>query len=857
MNNKIKEFFKLNNWKRITLTILIFIASLATIVFGGVFLSTKGLKNSIEYGSGIQTVVKAQKQGNATTNDETNKIADSIHNRISSNQFSGISVIPNENGIITINQSGIFTDALKEIYSKNIIDKPLITITDIDGKILFRDGLFNINENFDNNDPYRFTPPFESQSAKADLTSNDDNYITLEYKNSESQLEFNKALQYIQSKNDPKILIWKNLDKLYELTKIYSADWEASGNNLYNFVHVGNKATQEITDPETNSKVTKPSVLKSADFDAEQFLIGVEQISYFSQYSSFKFKLLNNDYNYAMSIKDDINYSLSDYKLELVSSSYIDNDNSNLAIIGFATSLVLTITLVSALMIVNYGILGAISTISLALYTTLVLMMFILLRGDYSPLLSLSLITGIIYVSNIHIQTFQKIKNNLYSGDSVKKAFRNANRDTLQHCVDSNIIILIVSFILFYFGTSNIREFSIPLIITVVAGLITSILIVRITSSLLVSTGFFDNKQKYFGMNLSKANAKLMNDKITRFDFVKTFKISSIIFAIILVISIIVILSVALVKHEFFLAFNTTSDFVSGSTLIIQSNPITQNYISYETAQKINEFISNNSELSKVQDSLIMLSEKESLSYLIKINFESNFDITNLANELKNNFGILKLDYFTTNNAFNLNIIRDTFISIGIILVFMIFYTLVRTNWANLLSLLISITLIIVFTISLVNLLHIQINTQALLLLSTIFILSLITIFNNLINTNEIRNYLFTNKKALTQKDLRELYNKSVIAFMKQNIKLIFVEIIAIIIMFIVSFMGTLSSWIPLIFLISIILINVIILFILPGLLYFFNNIREKGIQRRINRRFWAVNNPEEQTFNGVNDYTH
>ncbi|MBW0594520.1 hypothetical protein HUN03_00374 [Mycoplasmopsis anatis] len=857
MNNKIKEFFKLNNWKRITLTILIFIASIATIIFGGVFLSTKGVRNSIEYGSGIQTIVKTEKEGNATTKEETNKIADSIHNRISSNQFSGISVVPNENGIITINQSGLFNDSLKEIYAKNIIEKPLITITDIDGKILFRDGLFSVNDNFNNNDPYRYTPPFQSQSAKADLTTNDNSHIILEYKNSESQLEFNKALQYIQSKKDPKILIWRNLDKLYELTKKYSADWEESGHNLYNFVHVGNKSTQEVLDSNSNSKVTKPSVLKSADFDAERFLIGVEEISYFSQYSSFTFKLLNNNYNYAISLRDDINYSLSDYKLELVSSSYIQNDHSNLPIIGFVVSIVLVVTFISILMIINYGILGAISTISLALYTAIVLMMFILLRGDYSPLLYLSMITGIIYVSNIHIQTFQKIKNNIYLGDSVKKAFRNANRDTLQHCADSNIIILIVSFILFYFGTANIREFSIPLIITIVAGLITSILITRITSSLLVSTGYFDNKQKYFGINLSKANAKLINDKVKSFNFIKSFKISSIIFAIVLLISVIVIITVGLVKQEFFLAFNTTSDFISGSTLIIQSDAINQNYITYNTAQKINEFILNSSDLPKVQDSLIMLTEKESLNYLIKINFENQFDISNLTNQLRVNFGMLKLDYFITNNTFNINIIKSTFISIGIILGITAFYTLIRTNWANLLTLLISISLVILSVIAITNLLHIQINNHILLLISVIFIISLITIFNNLINSNEIRNYLFTNKKVLTSKDLTQLYNTSVISFVKQNIKLFIIQLIASVIMFAVSFVGTINLWIPLVFLVSMIILNLIILFIIPGLQYFFNNIREKGIQRRINRRFWAINNPEEQTFNGVNDYTH
>ncbi|RTZ68084.1 MAG: hypothetical protein DSZ21_02470 [Tenericutes bacterium] len=146
-------------------------------------------------------------------------------------------------------------------------------------------------------------------------------------------------------------------------------------------------------------------------------------------------------------------------------------------------------------MIVNYGLLGALSTISIALYTFLTLMMFTVMRGEYSPESIAALILGLGMSVDANIITFERLKSEVYSGSTLNKANTIANRRSLTTIFDANITTLIVAFVLFIFGTRNIKGLSVTLIISIFFTLVIMLGFTRLTSTLLVKTGMFDKRK--------------------------------------------------------------------------------------------------------------------------------------------------------------------------------------------------------------------------------------------------------------------------------------------------------------------------------------------------------------------------
>ncbi len=125
-------------------------------------------------------------------------------------------------------------------------------------------------------------------------------------------------------------------------------------------------------------------------------------------------------------------------------------------------------SLIAIFMIVNYGLLGALSTIGMALYMFLTLTMFTVMRGEYSPETIASLIIGIGMAVDACIITFERLKSEVRSGNSIIKSHKIANKLSLSTIFDSNTTTIIVGFVLFFFGTGQIKGFSIMLILSII-----------------------------------------------------------------------------------------------------------------------------------------------------------------------------------------------------------------------------------------------------------------------------------------------------------------------------------------------------------------------------------------------------
>ncbi|MCU9931939.1 hypothetical protein NW733_04690 [Mycoplasmopsis felis] len=71
-------------------------------------------------------------------------------------------------------------------------------------------------------------------------------------------------------------------------------------------------------------------------------------------------------------------------------------------------------------MIYNYGLLGLINALSGALYLFLTNLINISLGGFYSPIMFLFMILNYWYFIDLNIIIFEKIKKNIFLGDTLK-----------------------------------------------------------------------------------------------------------------------------------------------------------------------------------------------------------------------------------------------------------------------------------------------------------------------------------------------------------------------------------------------------------------------------------------------------
>ena len=142
--------------------------------------------------------------------------------------------------------------------------------------------------------------------------------------------------------------------------------------------------------------------------------------------------------------------------------------------------------LVIFFMFINYRFLGFVSN------TCLVLNMFFLLAllSSLSATLTLPGVAGIILTIGMAVDAnviiFERIKEELKKGASLKLAVRDGFGHAFSAILDANITTSIVCFILIYFGTGPIRGFAITLFCGIITSLFTSVFISRALLDLMI-----------------------------------------------------------------------------------------------------------------------------------------------------------------------------------------------------------------------------------------------------------------------------------------------------------------------------------------------------------------------------------
>ncbi len=143
------------------------------------------------------------------------------------------------------------------------------------------------------------------------------------------------------------------------------------------------------------------------------------------------------------------------------------------------TGALLAILAVMLLMLIIYRLLGVIAVVALSLYILIYFGFLLFINATFSlPAIGAAILSiGMAVDSNVIV--FERIKEEHAKGRTIRSAVAAGYRYGLSAILDSNLAMLLAMFILYSFGTVQIKGFAITLIAGIIAALITSLFFTR------------------------------------------------------------------------------------------------------------------------------------------------------------------------------------------------------------------------------------------------------------------------------------------------------------------------------------------------------------------------------------------
>ena len=226
---------------------------------------------------------------------------------------------------------------------------------------------------------------------------------------------------------------------------------------------------------------------------------------------------------------------------------------------------IIGICLVIILMIAIYRFSGFIASMGLVLYTILSFLVFYLINGVLTLPGIAAMLLGIGMAVDANVISFERVKENLKIGHSLKEAYHIGNKDSLSSIIDANITTMIVAIILFILGESSVKGFATMLIINIIVTVLVMVIFVKFVLKLFVDCDFFDDKLGMFiGFNKKKiVKSKEIIIPFKKLEFVRNRKFFLSITAFIIVVGIVL----SCVRGA-----NLGVDFTGGTTVTVNTN---------------------------------------------------------------------------------------------------------------------------------------------------------------------------------------------------------------------------------------------------------------------------------------------
>jgi SecD/SecF fusion protein len=240
---------------------------------------------------------------------------------------------------------------------------------------------------------------------------------------------------------------------------------------------------------------------------------------------------------------------------------------------------IIGVSLIFIFMILYYRLPGLVAVITLSVYIYLILVVFTAINGVLTLPGIAALMLGVGMAVDANILTYERIREELRVGKSVKESFQAGAKSAFTAILDANLATIIAAVVLFIFGTSSVKGFAMILIISILVSFLTAVWGSRLLLGLLVNSGILDGKPGFFGIRKDRIHAPEegietleLTTKFDRFNFVETRKTFY-------TLSIILLIAGAIMLSVFKL--NLGIDFSSGTRVeVLSSESLTQEQLS-------------------------------------------------------------------------------------------------------------------------------------------------------------------------------------------------------------------------------------------------------------------------------------
>ncbi|WP_163101823.1 protein translocase subunit SecDF [Peribacillus alkalitolerans] len=418
-------------------------------------------------------------------------------------------------------------------------------------------------------------------------------------------------------------------------------------------------------------------------------------------------------------------------------------------------------------MLVYYRFPGFVAIITLSIYIYLILLVFDWMNGVLTLPGIAALILGVGMAVDANIITYERIRDELKLGRSVKAAYEAGNKNSLSTILDANLTTILAAAVLFYIGTSSVKGFATMLIISILMTFITAVFGTRIFLGLWVNSGLFNKKPGWFGVkqkdirNLSESESTL--DIPTRFDRLDFVNKRKIYYGFSIALTVIGIVFLLIFK------LNLGIDYSSGTRVDVPSKE------SLTTSQVEDEFKKIGLEI----DDIVLSGKNNDTASVRLIGVLDKNEISKLKTHMKSEFG-LEPNVSTVSPTIGKELARNALISVLIASVGIILYVTLRFEWRMALPAVIALLHDAFFIITIFSLFRIEVDLT--------FIAAVLTIVGYSINDtivtfDRIRENLRAKKKIKDASELKQIVNVSIRQTLTRSINTVLTVIITVIAM--------------------------------------------------------------------------
>ncbi len=184
------------------------------------------------------------------------------------------------------------------------------------------------------------------------------------------------------------------------------------------------------------------------------------------------------------------------------------------------------VALIMLFMIAYYRLPGVISAITIAAYVFIVFLVYNAMGAVFTLSGIAALVLGVGMACDSNILTFERIKDAMHSGRSVKTAFYEGSSKSFTTILDAQLTTFISALILYMFGTGSVKGFATMLIISVFTTMVVIVFVAKFLLKLLVESGMCDGKYAWFAVKQSdvpdvmKGEERRQYGRFAKFDFV-------------------------------------------------------------------------------------------------------------------------------------------------------------------------------------------------------------------------------------------------------------------------------------------------------------------------------------------------